>query len=53
MKNWKTSLGGLLMAAGTALVSSNGKLLQSAGYICLGVGGLIMGLSAGDAEQNK
>lgn len=39
------------MALGTALVSSNGKVMQSAGYICLGVGGLIMGISATDANK--
>ncbi len=36
------------MALGTALVSSNGKIMQSVGYICLGVGGLITGLAAQD-----
>jgi len=49
MQNWKTTIGGLLMALGTALVSSNGRVLQSAGYICLGIGGLTTGLSASDA----
>ncbi|MBS1513864.1 MAG: hypothetical protein JSS63_02455 [Bacteroidetes bacterium] len=52
MQNWKTSIGGLLMAMGTALVSSNGRALQSAGYICLGLGGLITGISAADAGKN-
>jgi hypothetical protein len=51
MQNWKTTFGGLLMALGTALVSSNGKILQSAGYIALGVGGLITGLAASDASK--
>lgn len=52
MQNWKTTIGGMLMALGTALVSSNGKTLQSAGYICLGIGGLITGISASDASKN-
>jgi len=39
------------MALGTALVSSSGKLLQSAGYIALGIGGLITGIAAGDATK--
>jgi hypothetical protein len=51
MQNWKTTIGGLLMALGTALVSSNGKIMQSVGYICLGLGGLIMGISATDANK--
>lgn len=51
MQNWKTTVGGMLMALGTALVSSTGRILQSAGYICLGVGGLIMGVSASDVNK--
>lgn len=39
------------MAMGTALVSSGGRVMQSAGYICLGLGGLITGLSATDAGK--
>lgn len=51
MQNWKTTLGGLLMALGTALVSSNDHILQSAGYVCLGIGGLVIGISASDANK--
>lgn len=52
MQNWKTTIGGMLIALGTALISSNGKILQSAGYICLGMGGLITGISASDSNKN-
>ncbi|MBS1494733.1 MAG: hypothetical protein JST55_14555 [Bacteroidetes bacterium] len=52
MQNWKTTFGGLLMALGTSLISSTGRVMQSAGYICLGVGGLITGISASDASRN-
>jgi len=50
MRNWKTTLGGLLLTAGTALAAMEGSTLRSIGYICMGAGGLMLGVSAQDKK---
>lgn len=48
MKNWKTSLGGILLAIGASLQASEDATMKAAGSILLGVGGLIIGLFGKD-----
>jgi len=50
MNNWKTTVGGLLLTAGTALVALESNTMRSIGYICMGVGGLMLGVSAQDKK---
>lgn len=47
MKNWKTTIGGLLLTIGLAL--SQSEELKNYGLILQGIGGVILGLAAKDA----
>ena len=46
MKNWKTTIGGLLLTIGLAI--SQSEDLKHFGLIAQGIGGLLLGLSAKD-----
>ncbi len=46
MKNWKTTIGGLLMTIGLALGQSDE--LKNYGLILQGIGGLLLGFAAKD-----
>lgn len=46
MKNWKTTIGGLLMTIGLALSSTDE--LKNYGLVLQGVGGLLLGFAAKD-----
>lgn len=48
MKSWKTSLGGLLIAAGQFLQPALPPDLQWISTTCTGLGALLLGLSARD-----
>ena len=49
MKSWKTTLGGALGALGTYLATVDDPAwLQIIGQVCIGLGMLIMGMSARD-----
>jgi hypothetical protein len=48
MKNWKTTIGGLLMTIGLAL--SQAEELKNYGLILQGIGGILLGLAAKDAS---
>jgi hypothetical protein len=48
MKNWKTTLGGFLLAAGAGLKASDDQTLSTVGMILIGVGGLIIGIFGKD-----
>lgn len=48
MKNWKTSLGGILIAVGASLQSSEDTTMKAVGTVLIGVGGLIVGLFGKD-----
>lgn len=48
MKNWKTSLGGILLAIGASLQSSEDPTMKAVGSVLLGAGGLIIGLFGKD-----
>jgi len=50
MNNWKTTLGGLLLTAGTALVALESSTMKSIGYLSMGLGGLLLGVSAQDKK---
>ena len=50
MKSWKTSLSGLLMAIGAALVKSDDHTITIIGQILLIIGPLLLGLSAKDSN---
>jgi len=48
MKNWKTTIGGLLMTIGLAL--SQSEDLKNYGLILQGIGGILLGLAAKDSN---
>lgn len=50
MRNWKTTLGGILLSLGVLLLAGEGtyKLI---GTILMFVGGLLTGVAARDASQ--
>ena len=48
MKNWKTTIGGLLMTIGLALSQADG--LKNYGLILQGIGGVLLGWAAKDAN---
>jgi hypothetical protein len=53
MKNWKTTLGGILAAVGGYLVNSEAGVLHVVGQILAFLGTLFMGYAASDASANK
>jgi hypothetical protein len=53
MKNWKTTVGGILAAIGGYLVNSQTGALQVAGQVLAFLGTLFMGYAASDASANK
>lgn len=48
MKNWKTSLAGLLTALGVVLSQSGDETLKPVGVIVTGLGALLTGIFAKD-----
>ena len=48
MTNWKTTVGGLLIAVGSGLQGMQDGTYQTIGKFMIAVGGLILGLSAKD-----
>ena len=48
-KNWKTTLGGLLVALGTPLAAAGEGWTQAIGVVLVMAGGSLMGGSAKDA----
>lgn len=48
MKNWKTTLGGILAAAGTAMQSSDDSTVKIIGQIAGVIGLILLGSSAKD-----
>jgi hypothetical protein len=53
MKNWKTTLGGLLAAAGSYLVNSQLGVLNVVGQIMQVIGVFLIGATAQDAPSTK
>ena len=56
MKNqtsWKTTIGGLLAAVGTALSASSNPNAHATGTILSGIGVLVMGASARDNDKTS
>jgi urea transporter len=53
MQNWKTTLGGILAAVGSYLVSSQAGVLHVVGQVFSFVGTLLLGVAASDAKKSK
>lgn len=60
MKSWKTTIGGLLSAIGTAIVGANVALelvtppeLLWIGYLMSAIGPVLLGTSARDANRSS
>ena len=53
MKNWKTTVGGILAAIGSYLVNSQVGVLNVVGQIAQVVGILLVGAAAQDAPSAK
>lgn len=51
MKNWKTTLGGLLSAVGAVLQVSENIYIKNAGVILVAVGLMLLGGSAADSKK--
>lgn len=48
MKNWKTTIGGLMVSAGLAMQNSDDQIIRTVGGIFIVVGPIILGVSAKD-----
>lgn len=48
MKNWMTSLGGIMMAIGTSLNQSDDATMKLIGGVMAAVGALLLGIAAKD-----
>ncbi len=53
MKNWKTTVGGVLMSCGTLLMTSSDSIVHTVGLVCNIAGGLLLGTSAVDAATKN
>lgn len=53
MKNWKTTVGGILAAIGAFLVNSQTGWLNLVGQFCQAAGLFFLGFSAQDQANNK
>lgn len=51
MNNWKTTLGGILLAAGGALQAVGEEWSDITGSLFIAVGGFLAGFSAKDAKE--
>lgn len=50
MKNWKTTVGGILLGIGTPLAAAGEGIYKTIGTILATIGGILVGLSARDAN---
>jgi len=50
MKNWKTTLGGILLGVGTPLATAGEGIYQTVGIILATIGGLLVGTAAADSK---
>jgi hypothetical protein len=53
MKNWKTTLGGILAAVGGYLVNGQAGVLHIVGQVFSFVGTMLLGVAASDVTNNK
>ena len=53
MKNWKTTVGGILAAFGSVLTNSQSGVLHLVGQILTAVGIFLVGATAQDAPVSK
>jgi hypothetical protein len=50
MKNWKTTLGGILLGVGTPLATAGEGIYKVVGTILATIGGLLIGVEAADSK---
>jgi hypothetical protein len=50
MKNWKTTVGGILLGVGTPLAAAGEGIYKTIGVALATVGGLIVGITAKDSN---
>ena len=50
-KNWKTTIGGILLGIGTPLAAAGEGIYRTIGIILATVGGLIIGVAAADSTK--
>jgi hypothetical protein len=53
MKNWKTTLGGIMAAIGQYLTQAESGWLNIAGQVISGIGLLLLGAAAQDSSVSK
>ena len=53
VKNWKTTLGGILMSIGAPLAAAGEGIYKTVGMIMTAVGGLLLGISAADSKPGS
>lgn len=51
MKNWKTTLGGILAAVGLALTANSNAIIHTAGICVAAIGTLLAGTAAADSSN--
>lgn len=50
MKNWKTTLGGIMLGIGTPLAAGGEGIYKTIGVILATIGGILVGVAARDAN---
>lgn len=50
MKSWKTTVGGLMTAAGLSMQASPDKTVQVIGWVVAAIGSAVVGVSAKDSN---
>ena len=53
MKNWKTTLAGILLGVGTPLATAGDGIYKTIGTIAATIGGLLLGFAARDANVSS
>ncbi len=53
MRDWRTTIGGILLGIGTPLAAAGTGIYQQIGIILATIGGLLIGITAADAKKKK
>jgi len=51
MRNWKTTIGGIMLGLGVPLSTAGEGIYQTLGIILATIGGLLVGVSAQDSKS--